>query len=335
MRGRMSIIEDLLSYNKIRNRTITDEDKIYLSEVVEYAFRKLSFYNQKMYNDYINPDIPLIDLKNIYGNLVERKAGLIINTIGEILVKIGVLSYVYDHKFSIYKLCLNFDDPRSKLFFEYVRILKEIREVNPDVKFLLENVEMKKEWTAVINEHLGVKGYSINSKLLSAHNRPRMYWTNIDFKKPIDDAGVKLLDILEDVDTTGFINHDGILFDPRIREDCRNLVSVVNGEVRISQATKLGYIVAESGDGVNLDFPTSKSRRGRVIKGKSACLTTSTEPLVFVNGAIRWLTVTEKERLQTLPDGYTEGVSYTARVEGLGNGWTADVITHIFRGLRK
>ena len=235
--------------------------------------------------------------------------------------------------FSRAGLCLNFDDPRSKLFFEYVRILKEIREVNPDVKFLLENVEMKKEWTEVINNHLGVKGFSINSKLLSAHNRPRMYWTNIDFKKPIDDAGVKLLDILEDVDTTGFINHEDILFDPRIREDCRNLVSVVNGEVRISQATKLGYIVAENGDGVNLDYPTSKHRRGRVIKEKAPCLTTSGEPLVFVNGAIRWLTITEKERLQTLPDGYTEGVSYTARVEGLGNGWTAEVITHIFGGL--
>jgi DNA (cytosine-5)-methyltransferase 3A len=236
--------------------------------------------------------------------------------------------------FSRAGLCLNFDDPRSKLFFEYVRILNEIRKVNPDVKFILENVEMKKEWVEVINDHLGVEGYSINSKLLSAHNRPRMYWTNIDFKKPIDDAGVKLLDILEEVDTTGFINHNGILFDPRIREDCRNLVSVVNGEVRISQATKLGYAVAENGDGVSLDFPTSKTRRGRVIKGKSSCLTTSSEPLVYVNGAIRWLTITEKERLQTLPDGYTEGVSYGARVEALGNGWTAEVITHILKGLK-
>ena len=113
-------------------------------------------------------------------------------------------------------------------------------------------------------------------------------------------------------------------------------MSVVNGEVRISQATKLGYIVAENGDGVNLDYPTSKHRRGRVIKEKSPCLTTSGEPLVFINGAIRWLTITEKERLQTLPDGYTEceGVSISARNEALGNGWTAKVITHIFRGLK-
>lgn len=231
-------------------------------------------------------------------------------------------------------LGLNFDDPRSKLFFEYVRILKAIREKNPDVKFLLENVEMKKEWREIITDHLGVEPYLINSKLLSAHNRPRMYWTNIDFDEHIEDANITILDIVESVDTSNYIERDGILFDPRIRPECRDLVSVVNGEVRIKQATKLGYIVAENGDGINLDFPTSKTRRGRVVKQKSPCLTTSTEPLVYVNGVIRQLTITEKERLQTLPDGFTEGISYNARLEALGNGWTAAVIAHIFRGLK-
>lgn len=236
--------------------------------------------------------------------------------------------------FSRAGLCLNFDDPRSKLFFEYVRILDAIRKKNPEVKFLLENVEMKKEWRAVITEYVGVEPCLINSKLLSAHNRPRMYWTNIDFERSIEDAGITVLDIVEAVDTSDYIDKDGVLFDPRIRPECRDLVSVVNGEVRIRQATKLGYIVAENGDGINLDFPTSKSRRGRVIKSKAPCLTTSTEPLVFVDGAIRQLTITEKERLQTLPDGFTEGVSYNARLEALGNGWTASVIAHIFRGLK-
>lgn len=236
--------------------------------------------------------------------------------------------------FSRAGLCLNFDDPRSKLFFEYVRILDTIRKKNPEVKFLLENVEMKKEWRTVITDYVGVEPCLINSKLLSAHNRPRMYWTNIDFEKSIEDAGITVLDIVEAVDTSNFISQNGVLFDPRIRPECRDLVSVVNGEVRIRQATKLGYIVAENGDGINLDFPTSKSRRGRVIKSKAPCLTTSTEPLVFVDGAIRQLTITEKERLQTLPDGFTEGVSYNARLEALGNGWTASVIAHIFRGLK-
>ncbi len=235
--------------------------------------------------------------------------------------------------FSRAGLCLNFDDPRSKLFFEYVRILDAIRKKNPDVKFLLENVEMKKEWRQVITDYLGVEPYLINSKLLSAQNRPRIYWTNIDFEKPIKDAGITVLDIVEPVDTSRFIEYNGMLYDPKIPGSCRDLVSVVDGEVRVKQATKLGYIVAENGDGVSLEFPTSKTRRGRVTKGKTACLTTSSEPLVFVDGAIRQLTITEKERLQTLPDGFTEGVPYGARLEALGNGWTASVITHIFRGL--
>jgi DNA (cytosine-5)-methyltransferase 3A len=69
---------------------------------------------------------------------------------------------------------LNFEDPRSKLFFEYVRILNEIRETNPNVKFLLENVKMKKEFSDIISEHLGVEPIKINSSLVSAQNRLRL-----------------------------------------------------------------------------------------------------------------------------------------------------------------
>lgn len=230
--------------------------------------------------------------------------------------------------------CLNFDDPRSKLFFEYVRILEEIKSYNPDVKFLLENVKMKTEWSQIITEHLGVEPIEINSKVLSAQNRPRVYWTNIPVNL-ISDKNVYLEDIVEEVDTTGFIEKDGLLFDQSISEASRDLVSVVNGEVRIKQSTILGYIVAEDYDGINLDFPTSKSRRGRVIKKKSPTITRVQNTTgIYYKGIFRPFTVTELERLQTLPDGYTEGVSLSARKEAIGNGWTADVITHIFRGLK-
>lgn len=229
--------------------------------------------------------------------------------------------------------CLNFDDPRSKLFFEYVRILNEIREYNPNVKFLLENVKMKKEWSQVITDHLDVAPIEINSKVLSAQNRPRDYWTNIPVY-PIEKRDICLEDIIEEVDTTGFIEKDGLLFEPGISEASRNLVSVINGEVRIKQSTKLGYIVAEDYDGINLDFPTSKSRRGRVIHKKSPTITRVQNTIgIYYRGIFRHFTITEIERLQTLPDGYTEGVSLSARKEALGNGWTADVITHIFKGL--
>src|SRR5210317_958564 len=75
---------------------------------------------------------------------------------------------------------LNFKDERSKLFFEFVRILKDIKKVNPDVKFLLENVKMKKESQNIISSFLGVEPIEINSSLVSAQNRKRLYWTNIE-----------------------------------------------------------------------------------------------------------------------------------------------------------
>src|SRR5574344_3035952 len=74
---------------------------------------------------------------------------------------------------------LNFNDPRSALFFEFVRILKEVRGINPDVKFLLENVRMERRCEAVISQQLGVRPVMINSALVSAQNRVRLYWTNI------------------------------------------------------------------------------------------------------------------------------------------------------------
>ena len=100
---------------------------------------------------------------------------------------------------------LNFNDPRSKLFFEFVRILKEVK----PKYFLLENVKMKKEYQNVISEHLGVEPIEINSALVSAQDRKRLYWTNIpNINKP-DDKGILLSDILEtEVDDKYYINTD-------------------------------------------------------------------------------------------------------------------------------
>lgn len=91
---------------------------------------------------------------------------------------------------------LNFVDPRSRLFFEYVRILKEVR----PRYFLLENVKMKKEWSAIISDYLGVEPIEINSSTVSAQNRTRLYWTNIPKVTQPEDRGIKLEDILEDVE---------------------------------------------------------------------------------------------------------------------------------------
>lgn len=229
---------------------------------------------------------------------------------------------------------LNFNDPRSKLFFDFVNILNWVREVNnKNVKFLLENVKMKKEWEDIITQYVKVKPIEINSKLLTAQNRPRLYWSNIDNIDIPKDVGIELINILDKNVKFDFINHEGLKICKSISENSRNLIYRVDNEVRIKQATKQGYIVANEGDGINLSFPCSLSRRGRVIKGKSNCLDTSCNICVYIDNSIRRFTINELEKLQGLPIGYTNHVSDRNRIKAIGNGWTIDVIEHILRNL--
>lgn len=240
---------------------------------------------------------------------------------------------------------LNFDDPRSSLFFKFIDVLNWIKENNnPDVKFLLENVVMKKEWEQVIDEYTGQKAMEINSELLSAQKRPRLYWTNIIGVEQPKDKGIKLRDILEkDVPCTydvpehilksepvEFYDKDGNLLWSRER-----FIEIKGDQAIVRQATKLGYLIAEDGDSINLALPNSKTRRGRVGKGKSNTLDTSCNQAVFIDGRVRYFTITELERLQTLPDFYTDGISDGARKKAIGNGWTVDVIAHILGYMEK
>ena len=184
---------------------------------------------------------------------------------------------------------LAFDDPRSKLFFEFVDIVNHIKSLNPDIKFLLENVRMKKEYLDVISEYMGVQPVMINSALVSAQNRVRFYWTNIGEIEQPEDRGILLKDIIEDNEVD------------RDKSYCLD---------------------ANYHKGGNLKSYFEKGRR----------------QLVFTGGAqpeLTWrrLTPLECERLQTVPDGYTEGVSNTQRYRMLGNGWTVEVIKHVFSKL--
>lgn len=118
---------------------------------------------------------------------------------------------------------LAFDDPRSRLFFVFVDILNHIRKLNPDVKFLLENVNMKKSHLEVISRYTGVFPVRINSNLVSAQNRDRWYWTNVKTKQvglfgevysnipQQKDRGILLRDILEkDVDEKYYLSDKGL-----------------------------------------------------------------------------------------------------------------------------
>ena len=288
-------------------------DKYYASEIDKNAMQ----ISKNNYKDIIQ----LGDIKSIDEDIIK--------SIGKIDLVLGGSPC---QGFSRAGKGLNFEDNRSKLFFNFVDILNIVKKYNPNVKFLLENVQMKKEWIEVINEYMGVEAININSKLVSAQNRPRLYWTNINFE-PIQDKNINLIDILDKTIEFNYIYHEKIKIDKSISENSINLISNIDNEIRIKQATKKGYIVANSGDGVNLSFPSSKSRRGRVVNKKSSTLDTSCDICVYYDDVIRRFTIEELEKLQTLPVGYTKGVTDKARIKAIGNGWTVDVISHILRGI--
>jgi DNA (cytosine-5)-methyltransferase 3A len=300
---------------------------------------------------------------------------------------------------------LNFSDPRSKLFFDYVRILNKLKKINPKVKFLLENVKMKKIYQDVISKELGVQPIQINSGLVSAQNRVRLYWTNIDGVTQPTDKNIRLKDIVEDnVDDKYFLSelavnrllrhNNNIIKESTLPDKSATIHAgyfkqggrdqqyvdevlcaasrgryLVNGkrqdakmktagltsqrlELRtdgktncltgvqkdnvliVPEGTKKGYAEIQPNEGVDLTFPHSATRRGRRMADKSNCLTAAKNEYYWYNGkVIRRLTAVECERLQTVPDDYTSYVSDTQRYKMLGNGWTVDVVAHIFKNL--
>ena len=220
----------------------------------------------------------------------------------------------------------------SSLFYEFIRILYWIKNNNnPNINFLQENVQMKKCYENEISKCLGVKPIVINSKLVSAQNRKRLYWFNIDNFIYPKDKNIKLIDILEDVDISNYKYYKGIRIDPSIYKNAYKLIGRINNKLVITQATKKGWIEIKNGDGVNLQFPTSKTRRGRVINQKSSTLDCNCDICVFYNNILRKFTINELEKLQTLPIDYTCGVPYRSRIKSIGNGWTTDVIVEILK----
>ena len=233
---------------------------------------------------------------------------------------------------------LNFDDPRSKLFFEYVRLLKELK----PKYFLMENVRMSKKSQDIISEHLGVEPIVINSNLVSAQNRHRLYWTNIPFDIPTD-KGIVLSDIIEGgvVDREKSHCLDANYFKggnlkSYFRKNRRQLV--FDSQDALFCASIVGRkINPETGkrDDNNPNLPMVQrleiQSEGHI---KTGALNTVQKTNVLTDTK-RWrnLTPLECERLQTVPEGYTNHVSNTQRFRMLGNGWTVDVIKSIFGGL--
>jgi len=225
---------------------------------------------------------------------------------------------------------LNFNDPRSKLFFEFIRLKEETK----PKYFMLENVKMKKESQDIISNYLGVGPIEINSSLISAQNRKRYYWTNIPLKALPKARGIILADILE-TDRRDFHwldkdRSDYVLSLASLPHKERKAI-VKDGSPMPSNVTltpRLGQFVYNNHLGQNGGLYKDMAAT-LVCAGRHHCVDE-------LNGElrIRRLTITECERLQTVPDGYTEGVSDSQRYKMLGNGWTVDVIAHIFNGLK-
>ena len=278
---------------------------------------------------------------------------------------------------------LNFDDPRSKLFFEFVRIKNE---TNPKY-FLLENVVMKKESQDIITKYMGVEPIKINSSLFSAQSRRRLYWTNIPFDVPKEDKGIVIKDILEDLpfhEIPNYLNNtwcgkrrgDMVKSVDDSKANCLTasmwkgqIPTFVKKPIQVGTANNIkGYdiikrVYSPSGKSPTLTTMQGGHRQPKVAIGrlvnrrldasgtrkdnqlelpfttqlevsnseKSNCLTTVQKDNVVVQQELyRKLTPLECERLQTVPDNYTNHVSNTQRYKMLGNGWTVDVICHLF-----
>lgn len=233
---------------------------------------------------------------------------------------------------------LNFDDPRSKLFFEFVRLLEETK----PKYFLLENVLMKKEYEQIITDHLGVEPIFINSALVSAQNRKRLYWTNIPNIEQPNDKEILLQDIVED---GGVLKEKSqTILSTLYKENAKSMVTRnKQGLLVLCGAMRGRYVVdGKRQDGKMKTAGLTKQRIEVRYDGKTNALTTVQKdnnvvyepdgrPYYEIDGIrFRKLTPTECERLQTVPDNYTDCVSNTQRYRMLGNGWTVDVIAHIF-----
>ena len=207
--------------------------------------------------------------------------------------------------FSIAGNRLNFDDDRSKLFFEFVRILKEVK----PTYFMLENVgSMDSNVRDKISDILGCTPLHINSKLITAQHRNRYYWTNIPQSNIIEND-VKFKDILEfDVDKKYYYSE--------------KVLSRLNLE-NIRRTGKAGYKCK----GIEVD--KSPPIVARHYKGMQS----QHYPVIKEIDGFRKLTPIECERLQTVPDNYTSNVSNTQRYKMLGNGWTVEIIKHIFKNI--
>ena len=365
-------------------------DNYFASEIDKYAISVTmkNYPNTKQLGSVINVDgysLPKIDLL-IGGSPCQsfsfagKRKGMSTKCETEILT----LEHYLELKSEGYEF-----EGQSYLFWEFMRLLNETK----PKYFLLENVEMGEKWEKVLSKSIGVNGIHINSALVSAQNRKRIYWTNIgmqpsglfgDLESIIQlpkDKGILLKDILENqIEKKYFISNKMIdrikrsnngkkCFADNQKSMCltasyfkqgrdSQLITVHNTMPRSSTTGKGGTGHLSRNDGktycldtgntnaieinkqyINNEFPFKQTRPISIESKKHGCLLANagnrTQGIgIYNKSIIRRLTPTECERLQTVKDGYTANVSDSQRYRMLGNGWTVDVIAHIFNYMK-
>jgi DNA (cytosine-5)-methyltransferase 3A len=248
---------------------------------------------------------------------------------------------------------------KSSLFFVFIEILEHCKSLNPNVLFLQENVgSAPKLDVGIMSRALGVYPVRINSSLMVAALRDRYYWSNIRTKETMfdivtdipepKDKGIMFKDILTDgytdrdkagsllaSDYKHLINDEKkqeIYINSRIKKGKQvpNIIFIEDNELRVKTNTVKGFETITENDCLNLSFPTSTTRRGRVTKGKAPCLLQGNEPLYCYDGIkLRTLNKTELCRLQGFPDNYCDILTRNKAASLLGDGWTLPVIEHI------
>jgi DNA (cytosine-5)-methyltransferase 3A len=310
-------------------------ENYFASEIDKYAIQVTmhNYPNTKQLGSVVNVDgynLPKIDLM-IGGSPCQsfsfagKRKGMSTKCETEILT----LEHYIELKSEGYEF-----EGQSYLFWEYMRLLNEVK----PKYFLLENVIMGEKWEKILSKAIGVNPIEINSALVSAQNRRRLYWTNIGMQpsglfgdlasiiQQPKDKCIFLKDILEsEVDKKYYLNTNSVI------SDGYNVI-VPNSDVEIQRLNNNQKKKFDQNP--NTDKASCLTlAQGRA--GSSDEYIDSVSKIAKIQGKIRRLTPVECERLQTVKDNYTAVVSDTQRYRMLGNGWTVDVVSHIFSYLPK
>lgn len=327
-------------------------DNYFASEIDKYAIQvtMANYPNTKQLGSVVNVDgysLPKIDIL-IGGSPCQsfsfagKRKGMSTKDEQEILT--------LEHYLQLKKEGFEFEG-QSYLFWEYMRLLNEVK----PKYFLLENVMMGEKWEKVLSKAIGVKPIMINSSLVSAQNRQRLYWTNIglepqglfgDLDSIIEqpkDKGILLKDILEkNVNDKYYLSLNLIKWLEKHSSKRGNEFKKKTGDDKsccltssalVKNNLSTDYIIAMRGrpNQIGENIQQFESRNDN----KTNCLTSvQKDNLVTSNTNIRRLTPIECERLQTVKDNYTNHVSDSQRYKMLGNGWTVDVIVHILNYIK-